>query len=490
MAAIDSQMNERQLVTFHLGDDEFGADIMSVKEIIRVPEITKVPNAPDYIEGACNLRGQVLPILDGRSRLNITRKDKDENSRVLVIDVIGAATGVVVDKVSEVLRVSTQDIEEPPQIVKNTHADYLRGVVKLDGGTRLIMLLDVNKAVSGGQEKLQFHDQQLADAFKNDAGSEAETDNDDQLVSFLLGQEEYAIGIKQVKEIIRVPDIMRVPNCEAYVEGVVSIRNHLLPIVNLRTYFGMENKEITDQTRILVVDMGEIMAGMMVDKVLEVLRIPSNVIQPLPKYSMQAGEQLKGVAKLNNGQRLIMLLEPARMISADQYEMISGAKETGKQDEETGGLGRQSMDEEHLVTFRIGGEEFGIKIKEVQEINRMTEVTKIPRAPRYIDGIVNLRGNIIPALDLRKFFGLAEKEMTDATRIIIVDSGGVKTGIVVDSVSEVLRFERSLIELPPDILHNGVESDYVEGVGKLDDGKRMILILNLEKVLSFQKIPA
>jgi len=127
----DASFTERQLVTFLLGEDEFGADIMDVREIIRVPDITRVPNAPEYVEGACNLRGNVLPIIDGRTRFNLEKKKKDENSRVLVIDVNGKATGMIVDKVSEVMRVNTADIEEPPQIVKNVDADYLKGVVKL-----------------------------------------------------------------------------------------------------------------------------------------------------------------------------------------------------------------------------------------------------------------------------------------------------------------------------------------------------------------------
>lgn len=495
MAAMEHQTNfaERQLITFHLGNDEFGVDIQNVKEIVRVPEITKVPNAPDYIEGVCNLRGHVLPIIDGRTRLNLARNEKDENHRVLVIDDNGTAIGVIVDRVSEVLSVSAHDIEEPPQIVKNVSADYLQGVVKLNNGNRLIMLLDILRVVSADQAVQQIREIRGAPAASDAAepsGDGGDAGEDDQLVSFLLGDEEYAIGIMQVKEIIRVPEIMKVPNCEAYVEGVVSIRNYLLPIINLRTYFGMEYNEINDQTRILVVDMGDFTAGIMVDKVLEVLRIQAAMIQPLPKFSMQGGEQLTGVAKLNGGKRLIMLFEPRNMLSVDQYRIISGSKEVARQNDEVGGIERQAADEEHLVTFKIDTEEYGIKIQEVQEINRMTEVTKIPRAPHYIDGIVNLRGNIIPVLDLRKLFSLSEKELTDATRIIIVDYGGMKTGIIVDSVSEVVRFEKSLIELPPEILSSGIDSDFVQGVGKLDGGRRIILILNLEKVLSFQKVSA
>ena len=479
----NTSITERQLVTFQLGDDEFGADIMDVKEIIRVPDITKVPNAPIYVEGACNLRGNVLPIIDGRTRFNLERKTKDESSRVLVIDVDGKATGMVVDKVSEVIRVNTDHIEEPPQIVKNVDSDYLNGVVKLDNGNRLIMLLDVVSALNvknNVKDLINGHDQsgEKKKLLVNSASTESI--EEEQLVSFLLDKEEYAIGIMKVKEIIRVPEIVKIPNCEDYIEGVVSLRNNLLPIIDLRTYFGMEHMDINDNNRILVVDMGSFTAGIMVDKISEVLRVPTSIIQPPPKFSTQSGEQLKGVAKLNDGKRMILILEPSKLISDDEISGFNGTLDAAENS-----ITKQLLDEEQLVTFKIDMEEYGVKIANVEEINRMPEVTKIPRAPYFIEGIVNLRGNVIPALDLRRFFKLSEREITDATRIIIVDFEGKRTGIVVDSVSEVIRFEKNLIETPPDILSSGIDSDYVEGVGKLDDGKRMILIIDISKVLNF-----
>ena len=247
----------------------------------------------------------------------------------------------------------------------------------------------------------------------------------------------------------------------------------------------MGHLDINDHTRILVVDMGDFNAGIMVDKISEVLRVPTSSIQPPPRFSAQSGEQLKGVARLNNGKRMILMLEPAKLISADEIGRISETDGIYEQDADEKSMARQVLDEVQLVTFKIDSEEYGVTIANVQEINRMTEVTKIPGAPHYIEGIVNLRGNVIPALDLRRFFKLPEKKVTDATRIIIVDYSGKRTGIVVDSVSEVLRFEKTLIEAPPDVLSSGIDSDYVEGVGKLDSGKRMILILDISKVMSF-----
>ncbi|MEW6621990.1 MAG: chemotaxis protein CheW [Bacillota bacterium] len=484
----NASLAERQLVTFLLGEDEFGADIIDVKEIIRAPNITKVPNAPGYVEGACNLRGSVLPVINGRIRFNLDRKEKDENSRVLVIDVDGKATGMVVDRVSEVMRVSAADIEEPPQIVKNVDSDYLKGVVKLENGNRLVMLLDVAKALCvGGTEKgrTNSRDESLCKNGAMISSADAGAADEEQLVSFLLDKEEYAIGIMNVKEIIRTPQIVKVPNCAAYIEGVISIRSNLLPIINLRTYFGMEHLDINDHTRILVVDMGGFTAGIMVDRVSEVLSVPSGVIQPPPKFSDQSGEQLKGLAKLNKGKRIILLLEPSRLVPADEIESIRKTGGAYGQEAEKEDAERQLLDEEQLVTFRIDSEEYGVKIASVQEINRMTAVTKIPRSPYFIQGVVNLRGNVIPVLDLRKLFKLPEKQATDATRIIIVDFNGKRTGIVVDSVSEVLRFEKALVEPPPDILSSGIDSDYVEGVAKLDGGRRMVLILDTGKVLGF-----
>ena len=490
MASLENNFSllERQLVTFHLGNDEFGADIMNVKEIVRVSEITKVPNAPFYVEGVCNLRGNVLPIIDGRLRFNMEKKDHDENSRVLVIDINGKATGVIVDRVSEVIRVNSKDIEDTPSIMKNDSMDYLNGVIKLDNGNRLIMLLDLFKILK--VEEVQNIDAANVDIQmeKTIAYEENEKLNEEQLVSFIVDKEEYAINIMQVKEIIRVIDIVKVPNAESYIEGVASIRGNLVPIVNLRKYLGLEDVEVTDHTRILIVDMGKVTCGIMVDKVSEVKRVTENVIQPPPAiFYGEDGEQLKGIAKLDGGKRLIMILDPTKFIALDKLQQISDISNEKKVDEVYKSIEKQLLDEEQLVTFKLEREEYAIKINYVEEITRMTEVTRIPRAPYFIDGIVNLRGNVIPVLNLRKMFRMEEKEISNSTRIIIVDLDNKKTGIIVDEVSEVLRFEKSFIETPPDVLKNDECKEYIDGVGKLDKGKRMILILDLEKIMSFDK---
>ena len=139
-----------------------------------------------------------------------------------------------------------------------------------------------------------------------------------------------------------------------------------------------------------------------------------------------------------------------------------------------------------LVIFQLGGEEFGVEIMQVQEIIRMPEITRIPQSPEYVEGVINLRGKIIVVISLDTRFGLNSKELDDDSRIIIVEVGDNVVGMVVDSVSEVLRLASSNVEPAPEIISTKIQADYLKGVGKLDD--RLLILLDLERVLSDEEL--
>ncbi len=134
-----------------------------------------------------------------------------------------------------------------------------------------------------------------------------------------------------------------------------------------------------------------------------------------------------------------------------------------------------------LVTFSIGSEEFGVDILKVMEIIRTMEITKVPKAPAFVEGVINLRGLVIPILDLRRRFGLENKAVDMDTRIIVIEINGMTVGFVVDSVSEVLRIPVNTVEPAPPVVA-GLDSDYISGVGKLED--RLLILLDLDKLLS------
>ncbi|HEY3345989.1 MAG TPA: chemotaxis protein CheW [Nitrospirota bacterium] len=140
-----------------------------------------------------------------------------------------------------------------------------------------------------------------------------------------------------------------------------------------------------------------------------------------------------------------------------------------------------------LVTFHLGGEEFAMDILKVQEINRMVSITQVPKTPFYVEGVINLRGKVIPVIDLRKRFGLEFSEKTQNSRIIVIEVVGNTVGLIVDSVSEVLRLPSKTVEPPPPLV-TGVDSEYIMGVGKVED--RLLILLDMNKVFGAEEVQA
>ncbi|MCL4551830.1 MAG: chemotaxis protein CheW [Bacteroidetes bacterium] len=134
-----------------------------------------------------------------------------------------------------------------------------------------------------------------------------------------------------------------------------------------------------------------------------------------------------------------------------------------------------------LVSFKIGNEEFGVDILNVQEINKMTQITKVPNAPDFVEGVINLRGRIIPVIDLRTRLKLDKKEHDKDTRIIVVEISNKTVGFIVDAVKEVLRVPVNITEAPPEIV-TGIDSEFIKSVGKLDD--RLLILMDLDKIIT------
>jgi purine-binding chemotaxis protein CheW len=146
----DEPRQTRQLVSFRIGEEEFGVDILMVQEIIRLPNITPIPNAPSFILGMINLRGKIIPVIDLRQRLRINggaRSENDRRSRILIVEMFTHVTGFIVDSVSEVMKVADAEIEPTPHLVASSiNAEYIQGVIKLPN--RLIMLLDFSRILN------------------------------------------------------------------------------------------------------------------------------------------------------------------------------------------------------------------------------------------------------------------------------------------------------------------------------------------------------
>ncbi len=144
-------------------------------------------------------------------------------------------------------------------------------------------------------------------------------------------------------------------------------------------------------------------------------------------------------------------------------------------------------DEIQLVNFRLRNEEFGVDISSVIEITEVGDISRIPEAPSFIQGLTNLRGQVIAVIDLAKQFGLVPQEnLPESARIMVTEVSGQKVGMLVDEVPEILKISRENIESTPELIQSEIRKDYISGVGKL--GKNLIIILDLKKVLASHEV--
>lgn len=145
---------------------------------------------------------------------------------------------------------------------------------------------------------------------------------------------------------------------------------------------------------------------------------------------------------------------------------------------------RQTVPQVQLVTFRLGTEEFGLDVFAVHEILRYTEPTPVPRAPAFVEGVMDVRGTLVPVVDLRRRFELPHVEMGEDTRIVLVEFGGERLGLVVDAVTEVMRVAETAIQPPPRYIR-GLAAEYVRGMARLEG--RLVVLLEMDRILSSEE---
>lgn len=142
---------------------------------------------------------------------------------------------------------------------------------------------------------------------------------------------------------------------------------------------------------------------------------------------------------------------------------------------------QEIMEEIKVIIFRLKNEEYGVDVNQVKSIERMERITRVPNTAPFVKGVINLRGVVIPIIDLRNRFGIEHLEYNDSTRIVIVNVDDVEVGLIVDAANDVIDIPVNSIEPPPKVV-GGVESKYLRGVAKLSN--RLLILLNLDKVLN------
>ncbi|MES2711240.1 MAG: chemotaxis protein CheW [Pseudomonadota bacterium] len=304
------------------------------------------------------------------------------------------------------------------------------------------------------------------------------------LVGFRLSGQDYALPLDKVAAIARVPpEITALPRSGEAMRGVVAYRGGLLPLVAPHVLLGLtEPATASAAARIVVTRFGTASVGLLVDRTTSIFRVPEAAIDPVPPVlALAAGDaSVEAICRLDGGTRLLSVLAPARLFDAETTSRIMA--NAPREDASVTSDESQSEATEQFVVFRLAEEEYGLPIAAVEEVARRPEsLSRVPRSPDYMEGLMNLRGAVVPVIDQSRRFGATTKAARSGGRIVVLTVGGLRAGFAVDEVREVLAVAAGEMAPAPDLAMAG--APLFDRVATLRRDGRMILLIDPQALL-------
>lgn len=428
------------------GGERLAMPADEVVEVAPAPVTTRLPHAPAGLRGLANVRGSVVPVVSLAELLG--RKVGKESRLVL----LGGAkpVGLLVDEVSALRHeVGSARLIEPRPLLEATFAGLARNL-----GRTSTPIDRAGDAAAGGVASVA-------------------------LLAFSVAGQEFGLPLDETREVLRVPaEIAALPHGRQAVVGTAAHRDRLVPLLDLRVLLGLGEGARGDQPRVLLTHIGRHLVGLLVDSVDAVLHVPETSIDPLPTVLARdaAEARIQAICRLDGGKRLISVLSSERLLDDQMTVRLTQEGSHDMRSATTSG-----GDEENILLFTLGDDAFGLPISAVREVTRRPEqLTRLPRSPAFVDGIMNLRGQVLPVIDQRRRFG---SDADDGARrpVVVVTIGDTQAGFVVDSVSRVAAVPASALQPAPDLGDEG--TPVIDRVATLEVDGRLVLLVNPQELL-------
>jgi purine-binding chemotaxis protein CheW len=414
--------------------------------------LRRVPLAPPALAGVANLRGAVIPIV---SLARLTGQvEAAEGDRVIVTS--GAnPVGLIVDRVAALVPAErVGSVEEPSRYLAiDSLLEQAFGAVERKGrGVALIAAGEQGQAESVARRSL---------------------------FAFETAGQAFALPLDSVHEVIAMPaEVAAVPRTDDAMLGVIPLRDRLLPLLSLSVLLGLGKTAPGTAARIVVASAGGFRLGLVVDRVSAILHVREDQIDAVPPVLTRGSQeaQIQAICRLDGGEKLVSILSGDHLLDPALVERLAG-HQSEEQDVTEAGSGEI----EQFVIFQLGEENYGLPIACVEEVVRAPDkLSRLPKAPAFVEGVINIRGRVVPVIDQRRRF---DSRSTGAVRgrIILVRIGEAAAGFLVDSVSEVLRVPAEALRATPELAARG--NKVIDRIANLEIEGRMYLLIDPQELL-------
>jgi len=473
-------------LTFVVNAQLYALPASEVVEVIRLPALARVPQGPAALLGVANLRGAVLPVASLRALLG-NPAQHDATAVAIVLDV-GAPVAIVVDAVARLEVTDAAHTGQSADAAAAATEPGLLGAFAVAGTQQVARILDIRALLDAAfarRNQARAIDQVRSTGARDQPGPLAQGAAE-LLVTFDVAGQEFALPLAAVQEILPAPAaVTTVARADTAVLGITAVRDRLLPLLSLRALLGFPPAASADDLRkVVVLKVGGSQVGLVADRARAIIAADAGLVDPVPPVlaARTGGEsRIHAVYRGDGGRRLVSILSPEQLF---RDEVMQRLAEHHRPEEAASTPAVADAGEEVIfLVFRLGGDEFGLPISSVVEVAQMPgQVTRVPRTPKFLEGVTNLRGEVLAIVDQRRRFDMPPLEDAAARRLVVVTTNRHRAGLIVDEVIEVLRTTTARIEPPPEL--TDATSRLIHGVLNLEKAQRMVLLLDPAELLT------
>lgn len=470
--------------SFHLGDTELVLPVATVQEVVNYPStVTQVPLAPSYLLGLFNLRGRLIPIIHLGQLLQVADRGAREGAKIAIVEFRQGRIGLLFDATGEILRVSGEQ-----KVMFNEAggaSSMIGGALKLDGGNRILQILNVDALHALHDMPMPKGDAQALEPARQRAAQGQRR----QGVSFRVNDTRLALPMGAIHEIIRVPELLTSVLASELCLGMLNLRGNTVPVVDFARFLGLPRQEapaaapgdFEDPRRIVVLRQKGMDFGLLVDDVESIVGYRDEELLAIPSFCAERPQLFTGCISQQGGPDILLIDEAALLSDAIVADLTQGHRELYQvESASVRGQGkRRSGVRETYVTFRLD-QLMGMRIDQLREvIDFPASVMQPPGAPDYVRGVLNLRRKLVTIIDMRVLYGMKGYDNLQAAKVLVVENDEEKFGLVVDAIENIVTIDAADKMSVPGVLRHQIDRslrDDMREVVELPDQSTLLLL--------------